>query len=280
MTVIVRHPGAPLAGVVDSISYQAGETPETVRDTIMPDGQAAVWVNLNQDEFTSYPDPDRRTARRVPGAMVAGAYDRECDIEIEAARSHISVTFTVGAAKLLIGAPLSLLRNEMAGLEDLWGREGRFVRERLLACPTPADKLSCLEAVLRQRLRNAPPPDAGMVFAAAGLASGARLRDVHSQTGLLPRTFRRRFLDQVGLTPKRFARVQRLQRTLRCLHTGEDVEWAGVAAANGYCDQSHLIDDFRELAGLTPTRYLRLRMDGPNHLRLPPIGAEVPTTAT
>jgi hypothetical protein len=33
------------------------------------------------------------------------------------------------------------------------------------------------------------------------------------------------------------------------------VEWARVAAEHGYYDQSHLVHDFGELTGITPTAY-------------------------
>ncbi len=33
--------------------------------------------------------------------------------------------------------------------------------------------------------------------------------------------------------------------------------WAGIAAGHGYYYQSHLIDEFRELAGTTPGEWLR-----------------------
>jgi AraC-like DNA-binding protein len=45
------------------------------------------------------------------------------------------------------------------------------------------------------------------------------------------------------------------------------VDWAATAARYGYCDQAHLVDEFRELADVTPGEYLRSRVNGPNHLR-------------
>jgi AraC-like DNA-binding protein len=72
----------------------------------------------------------------------------------------------------------------------------------------------------------------------------------------------------VGLTPKRFARVQRMQRLVRDLDGHRDADWAALAACHGYADQSHLADEFRELAGVTPGEYLRSRVNGPNHLRV------------
>jgi methylphosphotriester-DNA--protein-cysteine methyltransferase len=81
-----------------------------------------------------------------------------------------------------------------------------------------------------------------------------------------PRTFTRRFRDYTGLTPKRFARIQRLQRLLAAMAPGGPVDWAGLAASHGYCDQAHLIGDFRELTGVTPGAYQPRSAAERNHL--------------
>jgi AraC-like DNA-binding protein len=54
---------------------------------------------------------------------------------------------------------------------------------------------------------------------------------------------------------------------VRDLDGRSSVDWAGVAARHGYADQPHLVGEFRQLVGVTPTEYLRSRVDGPNHLR-------------
>jgi methylphosphotriester-DNA--protein-cysteine methyltransferase len=109
-----------------------------------------------------------------------------------------------------------------------------------------------------------------VIAAACALSRGVPVGEVASDLGMLPRTLRRRFTAQVGLTPKRFARVQRMQRLVRDLDGQTEVDWAAAAAKHGYADQPHLADEFRELAGITPAKYLRCRVDGPNHLRCPP----------
>jgi hypothetical protein len=35
------------------------------------------------------------------------------------------------------------------------------------------------------------------------------------------------------------------------------------------------VEEFGQLVGVTPTEYLRSRVDGPNHLRFPGVGVEV-----
>jgi AraC-like DNA-binding protein len=147
-------------------------------------------------------------------------------------------------------------------------RASASLRERLLEASTPTDALAVTEAILLGQLTGADAPDPAVVAAAGALSRGVRVGEVAADLGLLPRTLRRRFTAQVGLTPKRFARVQRMQRLVRGLDGQRDADWAALAAGHGYADQSHLADEFRELAGVTPGEYLRSRVNGPNHLRV------------
>ncbi|MGH3232074.1 MAG: helix-turn-helix transcriptional regulator [Streptosporangiaceae bacterium] len=118
-------------------------------------------------------------------------------------------------------------------------------------------------------------PDPAVVAAAAALSRGVPVGEVSRALGLLPRTLRRRFTAHVGLTPKRFARVQRLQQLVRDLDGQTEVDWATAAARHGYADQPRLADEFRELVGVTPTEYLRSRVNGPNHLLFPSRACDV-----
>jgi AraC-like DNA-binding protein len=68
--------------------------------------------------------------------------------------------------------------------------------------------------------------------------------------GLTERTLERRFQLHVGATPKRYARVVRLRNAV--LQRTSRSSWADVACATGYYDQSHMINDFQKLYGLSP----------------------------
>ncbi|HEY6295308.1 MAG TPA: DUF6597 domain-containing transcriptional factor, partial [Streptosporangiaceae bacterium] len=130
MTVIVRQPAPPLDGLVRAISYQWGEQPQTSVEKILPGPVASLWVNLNRDRFRSLSGTGR--VRQVSGAMLAGPTSRACVIEFEEGRAHVSVVFNLGAACRFFAQPLALVADEQVALEDVWGRAGAILRERLL----------------------------------------------------------------------------------------------------------------------------------------------------
>ena len=265
MTVVVRRPGPPLAGLVTEIVYRTGEQSRTSVEKILPGPGTGLWVNLNRDAFRSFGWAGQ--VRQVPGAMVSGPAGRACVIEFEEGHAHVAVTFALGAAHCFFAPPLALLRDDLVPVEAVCGGSGSSVREQLLEAPTPEDALVAMEDFLIGQMVDGAGPDPAVTAAARALARGSLVGEVSDRLGLLPRTLRRRFAAQVGLTPKRFGRVQRLQRVVRGLDGRAQVDWAATAARHGYCDQAHLADEFRDLVGVTPAGYLLSRVNGPNHLR-------------
>jgi AraC-like DNA-binding protein len=61
-------------------------------------------------------------------------------------------------------------------------------------------------------------------------------------------------VNETGIAPRHFARIQRFHALLRASDLTSHPSWAGLAALHGYADQSHLIREVQDLAGVTPTR--------------------------
>ena len=84
---------------------------------------------------------------------------------------------------------------------------------------------------------------------------GLRVGELASRIGVSRQHLARRFRVQVGVSPKVLARVLRLQDLLRRASGETRPDWAQLALAAGYCDQAHLIDEFKALTGATPGGY-------------------------
>jgi len=65
------------------------------------------------------------------------------------------------------------------------------------------------------------------------------------------------FRQQVGISPKLFARICRFRAVSHGLTSlAGQQDWAQVALQYGYFDQSHLIHDFQEFARSSPEAWL------------------------
>jgi AraC-like DNA-binding protein len=73
--------------------------------------------------------------------------------------------------------------------------------------------------------------------------------------GISDRGLVRKFRQLIGISPKSYSRIVRFQRVLRSFESDPLIEVPDVAIKYGYYDQSHLINDFRQYAGLTPTEF-------------------------
>jgi methylphosphotriester-DNA--protein-cysteine methyltransferase len=86
--------------------------------------------------------------------------------------------------------------------------------------------------------------------AAVDLLATRSLDEAAAALGVTGRHLRRIVLAEVGLGPKVYQQVVRLQRFVRAVDAGTPL--AAAAAAAGYADQPHLARDVRRFAGLTP----------------------------
>ncbi|MFN7992256.1 MAG: DUF6597 domain-containing transcriptional factor [Bryobacteraceae bacterium] len=250
--VAARPHSRVLAPFIKSFHYHESELAPAV-ERILPNGQAHLMINLAEDEFRAYSGPDCGTVHRVRGAVLAGPHAAPTAIDTMEQRRLVAVEFNLGGAAEFLPMPLSEATNRIVALDNVWGRDGRVLRERLCDAATPGAKLRLLEAMLLKHLRISG--DRSIAAAICLLDRGASVAVARSRLGLLPKTFVRRFQEQVGLAPKRLFRVRRLQRVLGSVSHSTRVDWCATAAEHGYTDQAHLIHDFQNLTGLTPSAY-------------------------
>jgi len=258
------RPRSPaLAAFIKSFHYQETNFPFTL-ERILPNGQAHLMVNLAEDEFRTYDPAWPERSNRHSGAVLVGPHSSPTIIDTREQRCLAAVEFRSGGAARFFSAPMSEFCQQVVPLEDVWGSPGGSLRERLLCAPTPAAKFRVLEDLLLEHFE--PRLDPAMQYAIGALQSGVPVSQVASRLGLLPRTLARRFSAEVGITPKRFARVRRLQRVLRAARRSLEPDWCAIAAEHGYSDQAHLIHDFRNLAHITPSGYKPHSPQRSNHI--------------
>jgi AraC-like DNA-binding protein len=180
----------------------------------------------------------------------------------------IGVSFKPGGAAAFVKVPAYETCDADVGLDNVWGRDGSTLRERLLEAETPDAKLAAMERSLARAFRGVPLHGA-VAFALDRFRSRpthARIAAVTDAIGLSPKRFIERFKAEVGLTPKRYCRVLRLQQVIRRAHARHVINWTELALDCGYFDQAHFIHEFQSLVGMSPTAYAAARTAFPNHV--------------
>jgi AraC-like DNA-binding protein len=265
MSATILRPAPALAPFVTGLHYFES-TGDVTLERILPGGQTHLMVNLHEDEFRLH---EETNVRRTRGAVLEGPSSEARVIDTGLQRSLICVDFTLGGAGAFVDMPLSEAHGSLVELDQLWGRDGATLRERLLDAPTPEAKLRLLNDMLAQHFTQREL-DPAIRPAAALIERGVQIGEVAKCIGLLSKTLNRRFSAAVGLTPKRYSRVRRLQRVLCSISGARHVDWCETAAEHGYADQAHLVHDFRELTGITPTAYQPRSIEARNHVPVDP----------
>ncbi len=214
----------------------------------------------------------RWSAEGEATAQVIGPLTRARRKVFGAPPLYVRVAIGAGRARALLGAPLHELADRVVPLADLWGAEGREARAMLSrrspppgrGVPlSPEEAARLVESLLARRLQavDAPAPRRTLVTRAMQLLANdeARVAAVTRVLRVSERHLLRLFRDELGMSPKRYARIVRARRALALSVSGAEPAWAQLAIDTGFHDQSHFIRDHRELFATTPERLLRER---------------------
>jgi AraC-like DNA-binding protein len=138
--------------------------------------------------------------------------------------------------------------------------EARELRERIGNSPTPAAKVHILEDYLLQKLhrRGYEPRGLDRLANAIQAQHGLLAMDELLATAFMSRrTFERRFLRTVGLSPKYYARICRISRICYLLSQSQAVDWPHLIGKGDYYDQAHFCKDFKSFMGASPSIYAK-----------------------
>jgi AraC-like DNA-binding protein len=126
-------------------------------------------------------------------------------------------------------------------------------QERLRAAGSWEERFAIAEAALARRDGAGRAADPEVTFSWEQMVASrgrVRVERLVAETGWSRKRLWSRFRAQVGLTPKRAARLIRFDYAAHRLAVGHSA--ALVAAESGYADQSHLHRDVMAFAGVTP----------------------------
>ena len=228
---------------------------------VLPDGRTELIFHFG-DPFERIDVSDTGTTSTVqPKLLFAGQLTSQLVLHPTGTIAVLGLRFHPFGAAALFSRPQDELAGTTLAVADLSTEvadelEPVFVGYRDLTQAAVVAQAALPSLIDKTRIDSRLADAVREIERAHGLVSIDRVAE---QAGMTRRHMERQFLQTVGMTPKRLARIARFQRAIRFLEGDGDAGRQGgamTAAACGYADQAHFIRDFKGLAGCPPTEHL------------------------
>lgn len=275
-----RAPGPLLRPFVQTLwaSDEAGSgATGSGRERILPAGTTTVVLRLSDHPLRLFRDADDATGWLVACAVIGGPRAAAYVRDVSAPFRSVGAQLHPCGAEAILGAPAGEIAGRHTALDDLWGRDAALAREQLNEIRGLDAQIDLFERILTARILASPRLDGGVLRAVAAhaarrLEQGADVGRVVEESGYSHRRFIELFQREVGLPPKVYLRVQRVQRALALARGPDAPPWGQVALLAGFADQPHLCREMREICGLTPGEYREINAPQALHVPVPAPG--------
>lgn len=257
-----EYPPAPdLASSVDTFwegDFNTSGT-EPLSRLVAPNGFVEVIIHLTDAHCRL---PDERVWTPSPPFTVIGLHTMPYEVRFDRLVRVFGIRMKPEGVRRLFGVAAAELSGRYEDLEAVTGATLRDMCARIRDAADGMSRRIHAQNFLRARLGDAGDEPTYVDRAAAIIRAPGRFDrietlpdDVHISLRQLERGFR----QSIGMTPKRYMRLARLNEVHRKLERGDALRLTDVAYDCGYADQAHFIRDFKRLMGTTPSVFRRDR---------------------
>ena len=194
-----------------------------------------------------------------PQAFICGQALQFEDVESTGQIEMIVVVFQPQAAKAFLHIPASHFYQQCVATWEVEDVELTDLTKRIEDTPGEDECISLIEQFLIRRLHLLPEYNLKRIAAALekiNVQPQVNAEQLSRAACLGRKQFNRIFMEHVGATPKNFVRIVRMQRALYTIQQQPGMPFAQLADECGFYDQSHMIKEFKQFSGYTPTEYL------------------------
>ncbi len=193
----------------------------------------------------------------LPNTIVSGLQKRTRMVEHAPGSSLVIVRFTEVGAPAILHDRADLLYNRTVPLDDILPRQQiDHIQSVLAGTREISRQIQPVERFLTSRIRARDTISPQIEAAAAMIRNShgrASIRALASHAAMSLSALERHFRAAVGATPKKLSRLARLQHVCRLWDTGKSL--TDIAFEAGYCDQPHMVRDFRLFTGVSPEEF-------------------------
>ncbi|MCB0686037.1 MAG: helix-turn-helix transcriptional regulator [Saprospiraceae bacterium] len=246
-----RRPSGHLAQYVDHIYFLKGSMNNIQKDQPwFPVGSMDLVFDLGAsfEQGTSLESLVQR-----PGAFAAGLYEQGIRIRPTGRIDQVGIVFRPGKFRFFTKESQDHYKGRITPMEEIFGMDAEQLQDKLTLASQEEDRLEIIHRFLEVHLRADLVQNYFMDYCiermqkSSGTISIASLAEKGRTS---PRHFRRMFKEYVGISPKLYAMMMRIQRVLT-LTMIPSMDLTVLSHQLGYYDYSHFSRDFKGMTGMT-----------------------------
>jgi AraC-like DNA-binding protein len=195
----------------------------------------------------------------MPKSFVAGQFCQSYYLEPTGVTGVIGIKFKPNGLFDLFQIPMTLFTNKIIDFATIAGEEAHIITEQIIANPPNNRRIEIIEEYLMKKLMNRKSQldymqrTVSMIMESIG---NITVKELASKLNISDRQIERKFKEQIGISPKMFSRLTRINYVFKLLRTNPELNWQDVIFLCGYYDQAHFIRDFKEISGESPNVFL------------------------
>jgi AraC-like DNA-binding protein len=159
-----------------------------------------------------------------------------------------------------IKTPLKNLENKETPIAELFGPStAGELEQKIIHAASTQQRIEIVETFLLNKLNEKATIDRivkSTVDALMATNGSSPIKEIIKEDLSKRRQLERKFLKQIGMSPKQLGKVVRLQTALKLLLNQKSESFTEIAYESEYYDQNHFIKDFKEFTGITPKEFL------------------------
>lgn len=249
-------PSPILSGIVKHFLILENDSSLMLR--IFSDGNTGMVFNNGEPLYRQ--ECDIATPEALPQSFIYGQLDMfQNVISSGKIKLLIAVLHPYGASALL-RIPAFELKNQIIDANTFPFLKSETVLDQMHDCGTLHDKVHAVENFLISALYK-PILNNALATKAIQLIDehhgGMQVVHLASMLNVHERQLQRIFEEHIGVTPKRYSGIARIQYFLKLLRNrSSETTLTDVLYASGFYDPAHLNRELKNLSGLTPGQYM------------------------
>jgi AraC-like DNA-binding protein len=182
------------------------------------------------------------------------------DMELTGNLSVFSIMFQPQGLMQFFKFPLTEIRNRNISLKDISGQAGRDLEEKMSEANTFSQRVNIVEIYLGNLLKTSFSEFEfrrinHIIELIKQTHGNININQMASEACLSRKQFERIFAEHIGISPKQYLKTIRFQSAIFQKQKNNTLNMTELSYNSGYFDQSHFINDFKSLSGMTPKQY-------------------------